>query len=702
MTPRSLLLGAALVAALAAAIPASFFDPPASDLLLHGHMAAGAAATLQEHGWTAFQDPWFHGVNWGAPLFHSYPRLAHQVAAVLSLATGIDPYACVALLMGLAVVALPLATYQGARWLGLAPDRAALAAVVAATLRSADAYGHSPLSYGFDSAGLLPQAMGGALAALGIGAWLCASAPTGDSALAGRSHAIRIAVAAVVVSLAARCHLPSGWIAAVIAAVLLLARVPDRRSVIRFGLVGLGAAVLSIGFLHPFAADLSAVHDIARGPEGRSYGAARVLRELASGVYLDGGRPGLWTPAFAIGLWILIRRRAAPLQRGLVAATAVILVLFAGRATWGLWMSALPVLGRFHDQRYLLGLHLLAPLVVAVGAVEILAPLRRRDPRAPTLVGFLAVGMATVLTVGAAGTQLRLVQGARADLAAWEPSVAPLLDRLEALPDGGGVAMAGPDVLAGSTTTMSWLIRRGVPSVGRTLHHYTHGYEVAGWTSRDHAEPLTDEQAQVLLLQGRVTPDLALLPTGSRDVDLVCSDLLLTTAGPSLNGFGVAWWQSGAWLARQHPTIDLGVGAGPDPARYRRTGSIDAPDPSLLAGLPVCKEGGQIRSASPPVRGAGARRVTVQVDQPGRWLRFGQSWHPRWEVTVDGAPSRPFLLLPGNIGVPLEPGEHEVVLTWRVPAWRGALAGLNVLLVLGLLGIGLGPRRWARGEDQAG
>ncbi len=694
MTPRSLLLVGALIAALAAAIPASVFDPPASDLLLHGHMVAGAASTLVEHGWAAFQDPWFAEMNWGAPLFHSYPRLAHQTAALLSLATGIDPFACAALLLALVVVALPLATYQGARWLGLTPDQAGLAALVAATLRSADLYGHSPLSYGFDGAGLLPQALGGALAALSIGAWVRASAEGGW---------VRAGVAAALLSLTVRCHLPAGWVAAVIALLLIVARRPDRATALRFLGIGGGAAALSLGFLLPFLSDLGAVNDSAVEAAGRSYGLARVLGELVRGVYLDGGTSGVWTAAFLVGLWMLVRRRTQPLPRGLLLATGTVLLLFAGRATWGSWMDALPLIGRFHDQRYLLGLHLLAPLVIATGAPGILAQVRTRSAPLADGIALLVVGAALVLAIGAAGTQLRLVQGARAELAAWKPGFAATLAEAEALPPGAAVALVGADVLQGSTTPLTWLRRHQIPTVGRSLHHYSHGYEVANWVfARPEAPPLTAEQAPALHIQALLDPTGALRTVSDTDVDLVRSDVLLRADGASLNGFGIAWWLSGAGQVGQHPTVQIGAGATPDPARYQRIGSGDAPDPAILQGLQARGTLGEIHSASPPVRGAGERFISVRVDQPGAWLRIGQSWHPRWQVLVDGAPRPHLLLLPGNVGVPLAPGEHEVVLAWRVPAWRGVLAALNVLVVLGLLGLGVWAGRKGHGQGAAG
>jgi len=356
-------------------------------------------------------------------------------------------------------------------------------------------------------------------------------------------------------------------------------------------------------------------------------------------------------------------------------------------------MDSLPLIGRFHDQRYLLGLHLLAPLVIATGAPEILAPLKARNEQLSRGIAFVVTGFALVVAISAAGGQMRTVQGARAELQAWAPGFAPVLNQARAPSDGATVAMTWPARLEASTTPLSWLRRHGVVTLGWSLHHYTHGYEVANWLFRPGSAPLRPEEAGALLIQALLDESGDLQTTFTTDVDLVRSDVLVSTSGPSLDGFGIAWWESGAWRVKQHPTVDLGVGHRPDPSWYRRVGSIDAPDPQILNGLPVPGPGGRIVEGSPPVQGAGTRRVVVQIDEPGWWLRVGQSWHPRWEVTVDGEPSPHFMLLPGNLGVPVQPGEHEIELTWRVSPWRGAWAGLNVLLVLGLLGVGLLTKR---------
>ena len=68
------------------------------------------------------------------------------------------------------------------------------------------------------------------------------------------------------------------------------------------------------------------------------------------------------------------------------------------------------------------------------------------------------------------------------------------------------------------------------------------------------------------------------------------------------------------------------------------------------------------------------------------------SWHPGVRATVDGAETEVALLVPGHVGVRLPPGEHEVVVSWEVPAVRGAWAAGNVLAVLGL-GVFAGRRR---------
>ncbi|MCO4773058.1 MAG: hypothetical protein KDA24_23695 [Deltaproteobacteria bacterium] len=706
-----LMLLVALLAALFAALPATFIDPPGNDLLLHGHMTEGAADALGEHGWAAFQDPWLDGPNWGYPLLHSYPHLAHQAAAVVAMA-GIEPYQAMALLMAAMALLIPLGCFVGGRWLGLTRERAALGALVAATLRSADIYGHTPLSYSFEGAGLAPQALGGVLAALAIPALVAAAHPPEGSTLAGWARWRRLALAATLMSLVVRAHLVAGWVVPLVAGVLvvggaLLARRSEMgggsllpslgRRLGWLALAGVGAAVLAAGFLIPFASDLSAVNDSAMEAGGRSYGLLDVLKGVLGGRFLDGGRPGVWTAALALGLMGLVRA-SSPVARPLAVSLFALVLLMAGRATWGDWMNELPLLGRFHDQRYLLGIHLVVPWLIATTAPEGVTWLRARiggAARLAPMASLAALAAATALAMIGGAKQLTIARQAGSDLQSWRPSIEGVEAAGADLSAGGSILATFPNELVASTTAMSWLQRQGVATVGRPMHHYSHGFEMGWWFTRN-PESASAEGAAALGLAGllhRNEEGYRLQGVGSSfpDASLVRADLLMESPGASLDGLSLAWWQSGAWRVAQHPAVALG--ARQESGDFARRGFIESPAPSLLAGLPDGSRMGAVLDGGAPIRGMGSRTLRVRADHSDAWLKVAMSWHPRLQATVDGEVVPTSLLLPGHVGVRVPTGEHEVVLRWRPAPWRGPWAALNVLLVAGLLGVTWRARR---------
>jgi hypothetical protein len=737
--PAALLLLAVGAAALPAWL-ASRVEPPGNDLALHGMMVEGAADTLRAHGWNAFQDPWFAHPNGGYAIFHAYPHLPHQVLAVVSVVTGVDPWLALGAGNLVLVLLLPLLVYAGGRVLGLRPLPAAFAALIGATLRSGDAYGHGTLSYGFESLGMVGQLWGMALACVALPTWVAASTADG-AGLARLSRAARVALAGVLVGLLIRTHLPSAWVVVLTAGTCVVAAGPLRQipaRVARYGVVGLVAALLASGFLVGFVADLDAlvVVDLEHEWKLRSVGAVTVIGRLLCGEYLDGLAHAPWTPALLVSAgwlgWRWATRREGSVSHGLLLAVVVAVLLLFGRHTWGDWITSLPVVGRFHDHRYLLGLQLLAPWLTAAGlfglGAAVRGPLHRA--RVPLAVG--VVLLAIVVHAMASWIDLAAWRRNTAQFEAFAAVAQPLVAR--ATQEPGRVALGMPDPQVGGTTLLWWLRRNGVDTAGAPMHHYA--------TSRDFAlfwqqwvtgkaqmrqRPLTMHDLEPLGVSRLVVPAAAALdPAGHGwpeelervdcgawailqrpgrepaldDLSLVRSDLLIRGDGLRLQGLTLAWFLLGLHQDVQHPTIDVGVGAPSEADGYLREVPLAAEDPQLLMGLPPSEPGslGRIEAVETGARPR-ERVVTVDVASPGVWLRQVRSWHPQWRAAIDGEPASVHLLIPGHVGVQLPPGRHAVTTWWQVPTWRGPWALLNVLVHL-LVGAWL-VWRGVRRPDQA-
>jgi hypothetical protein len=679
-----------------AALSAGQVDPPANDYLLHGMIIERASTALAEEGWVAFADPWFPELNGGAALFRQYPHLPHQAVAVVTGTLGLDPWSTFSASVFLGVFLLPLAFFLGGRMLGLSPAASATAAFVAACLRCIDPFGHHLLSYGLAGKGLYAQLWGMNLAVLALPAWI-AAARGRSGGLAGWAPWARTACAALLISATLRSSLPAAWLLCLCSLATVLFAGPRSgltRRLLRFAGVGLGAGVLSLGFLLPFFADLPTAARSALEMQpalSDSVGAAAVLKALGSGDYFDGGTLGPWTLLliFALLTPLLGRRRlpeGSPPLSGLSAAGLLSILLLFGRATWGDWVDTIPLVGRFHDHRYLLGLQLVAPWLISGTLVALAQLLRARvRPRFLWVLGGLAVVGVTTPVV----TDLRNEQSLALSIHVEFGANRGLLDALVAeteqdLPHR--VALARPDAMIGGTSWLSWLRREGALTLGRPLHHYHHVHDFALWWSRwvsaeggDRGRPVHPEDLAAAGVQRLLDPRLGSGTVEGPGPILVRSDLLVEAATPRLDGLGIRWFREGLHLGRQYPTVAFPGNSAPPGIEYLRTTRLEDHDLDSLQGLPqVSAALGQVLGVREPR--PGRIEVDVDVTSEDAWLLLPQAWHRRWRVEVDGSLRASAMLLPGWMGVPLAKTDSSVTLTWPTSPLRATAAAANVIL----------------------
>jgi len=695
------LLALALLLSFGAALSAGQIDPPANDYLLHGMIIERASTTLAEEGWVAFTDPWFPELNGGAALFRQYPHLPHQIVAVVSGTLQLDPWSTFAASVFLGVLLLPVFFFFGARLLGLSPTVAATAAFVAATLRCTDPFGHHLIGYGLAGHGLYSQLWGMNFAALALPAWISASR-LGGGGMARWAPWARTAFAALLISATLRSSLPAAWLLCLCGVTAVTVSGPRsalKSRLRRFSLVGLGASVLSVGFLWPFLTDLrTASHTILEMPPdlARSLGASAIVSNLLSGDYLDGGSTGPWTLLLLLGLmaalvprlWPQFRR---PPLRGLSAAGVLSLTLLFGRATWGDWINNIPLVGRFHDHRYLLGLQLVAPWIVAAAVVSFLQTLRSKL-NAWLLWGLCGLGIVVITAplFGELRAERSLAQTTRIAFEANHH----LLDALVAETEQDvphRVALARPDAMLGGTSWMSWLRREGARTMGRPLHHYHHVRDFAHWWSRwvsaedgGRNRPVHPEDLAAAGVKRLLDPRFGAGTVEGFGPILVRSDLLVRAKTPQLDGLGIRWFSEGLHRVRQYPTVSFPGNPAPPDISYQTTTELESHDGNALRGLPEASHSlGHVLSVTEPR--IGQIEVEVAVSEEDAWLLLPHAWHPRWRAEVDGAPQAVAMLLPGWIGVPLTPDANQVTLVWPDSLLRAAAATGSLILQLLLI-----------------
>ncbi len=141
--------------------------------------------------------------------------------------------------------------------------------------------------------------------------------------------------------------------------------------------------------------------------------------------------------------------------------------------------------------------------------------------------------------------------------------------------------------------------------------------------------------------------------------------------------------------ARQHPRIVF----GPAPQGQEDALPLSAA-PQILPGRDQSQREpcGQIVSEA-----VAGNTYRVEFDA-GRacWLMLKSTYHPGWRATVDGKPVETEMLAPSFVGLAVESGRHQAVLTYEPGALRLWLlaAGLGVLLLAALA-------EWQRGKLRA-
>ncbi len=112
-----------------------------------------------------------------------------------------------------------------------------------------------------------------------------------------------------------------------------------------------------------------------------------------------------------------------------------------------------------------------------------------------------------------------------------------------------------------------------------------------------------------------------------------------------------------------------------------------------------------------PYRGARSewisnRSMKINVPKGGAgWLVVGNPYSAEWKATVDGKEVKVYPTNYAMMGIPLEPGAHEVVMTYSSDGfWLGVLMSIVGFLIITLMIVG-GRRGWrprARVEQQLG
>jgi len=454
------------------------------------------------------------------------------------------------------------------------------------------------------------------------------------------------------------------------------------------GWVAVCAAAIAAYQIVPLALDGALINHSHWEPAWKwdSFGATQVFQWLVTGELLDHGRLPVLSLFALLGAICIIRGWrfgiADPAVKFVICGAALWLLLFCGRPFLGPMTSLFGISPDMPLHRLIGGVHVFFLLMAArgLGCIWTEASRRKLSAAIPVLTTLLIFPM---LQERAAYLKNNLVWS-RTNLAAYAGGRAALDAALGRLAERGGRVYPGlatnwgGQFKVGDVPFYGFLARNHVPAVAFLYHAMALPGDLM---------PRLDEwnAAQYRLFAirtvaapaGITTPvpafwtpldqigrfQLYNLPAASY-FDVVDVSNSAPVTRQTFYAVNDAWMSSGAVAARRHILLD-----------WREDAPAVAVNPQATQGDP-----GRIVSEREDGETYRAEFDAARAS----YLLFKMTFHPNWQVKVDGARAMPVMLTPGFIGIPVTPGHHKVECRYQGGALKPVLALLGLLMLCGV------------------
>jgi hypothetical protein len=673
---------------------------PVNDLSFHIAASQRLANSLVTGD--SFLDPWMSQWALGYPLWHFYQPIPHMVAGLWLTITShfASAPASFALLNYLLLAAVPASTYIGARLFGLEPMAAGFASILIISVSEIGDLSRYGLSYGAyvrRGSGLFTQLMSYNLLmpALGLANY---SLNTGK----------RRILAACMVAATALSHVVFGYAAILSIAIMALVgpRGDRSRRVVRAASILIPAIILLAWFVVPML--------LASGEANRcrwddvwkfdSWGAANIFNALFDGHFFDYGRIPVMTLLLAAASIFALYRWKRPMPRRLLVLSALWLVIFFGRTTWGYFMLAIGLPDMFHVSRFESVFELFAVLLMAWALAKMVSAAWRAGYAGKVLAGVALSAIAIVIFVERASyLKLNNIWGEEslAEIAREGPDLdASLPDIRTILRERPGRVWSGPTgrwainfKIAGSQP-YSFLSLAGFDELSFLYHSLSWGSDVMA--ELDERDPY---QVRLFAMRAALAPVTQPMPSfykrravhgqlavyeASPEGYFGLVDIGARYDGPLTNVLNRDW----GWM--QNPAVRDGamVALGGD-----------------LKGVPQWK----MFQALPPLdpRFSTLRGEVISESKKGEtysarlavlrpcYALLKITYFPGQRATVDGRPAPIFRVYPDFCAIPVGPGEHRVEVRYRPGPIK------PILLVFGFILVGLIAQQMRRPDYAA-
>ena len=674
-------------------------------------------------------DTWVGYWGQGFPVLRYYQHLPHlAVVVVHRVLGGAVPLAT--LYDGLRLLLLtllPLAFYVGSRRLGASALTAAFIALCTPLLGADPSQRHflgfQPATFLWSGGGLYTQLAAMVLLPIALGS-------VSRAALDGRRYAAAIAwLAATWLS-----HLVLGYVACLLGAVALLrpeARDQRSRVLLRLAAIYAGVAVVAAYLLLPTLLESRWLARSLWEPAAYwdSFGAAKVMAALFTGALLDGNRLPVLTFLAGLGaawaVWSCRPGRQCEEDGFAVAAlgmSAIALLLYFGRPTWGVALDLLPFSGSLPLHRLICAVQLGGLLLAGFALSKTVRWVAR--PPGPARAALAGVGALVLLSPAVVATAEFAAKNARwrgEAAEAWEASGARVDEALEQFrpldhgSPGRGYAGSswdwGRGFRVGSVNVYHRWSAHDLPAIGYMYHTMGLASEL-----EPSFDPSRHDHHELFNVRWRLADDTRRLPPFARLLSttpgLVAGTVETTGFFGIVGSVGYFNWHdadkralfdfnrafiASGWHARgQFVRVGWheGDAATGDEIRLETGGALP---PNGIPGHAAPR--GTVLSAS----GHGDRYAArVRLEDPG-YILFRMSYHPNWQALLDGEPVETVMLAPGYLGVRAAQGEHVLEMQYRSPVWIRVLpwAGLVFLGLLAWAQAGGSPSRSTRMANSA-
>ncbi len=666
---------------------------PVNDLSFHIAASQRLADSLVTGD--SFLDPWVSLWALGYPLWHFYQPIPHMVAGLWLAITShfASAPASFAVLYYLLLAAVPACTYIGARLFGLEPLAAGFASILIIAVSEVGDFSRYGLSYGAyvrRGSGLYTQLMSFDLLmpALGLANY---------SLNTGR----RRIPAACLVAVTALSHVVFGYAAILSIAIMALVgpRGDRSRRVVRAASILIPAVILLAWFVVPM---LLASGEVNRSRwddvwKFDSWGAGNVFNELFSGRFLDWDRLPVLTLSLLAASLIALYRWKRPMPRRLLVLTAVWLLIFFGRTTWGYFMLALGLPGTFHVSRFESVFELFAVLLTAWGMARIVAAAWRFG-YSGKVATVIALGAIAVVIFAERASYLKLndywgdesLAGIAREGGDLDAALADIRTILRERP---GRVWAGPSGMWGGKFQIaksqgySFLSLAGMDELTFLYHSLSWNSDVTA--EIDERDPY---QANLFAMRAVLAPVTQPMPPefklravhgrlavyeASSEGYFGLVDIGARYDGPLSTVLNRDW----EWM--QAPAVRAGavVALGGD-IRGVPQWKMFEPLPPLDPRFSTLR--GEVISESKQGETYSARLALLRPC----YALLKITYFPGQQATIDGKPAPIFRVYPDFCAIPVGPGEHRIEVRYRPGPLKPILLVAGIILV-GLIAQGL-------------